>query len=93
VVLLLSLFAFLKDESGLAIEELLRRLITLIFAGRNRIIAIRRELPRSEQPQPLCLQPHLGRSRSPPAQSARWSRHLVVSEDRHFAHAQLLRSH
>jgi hypothetical protein len=30
-----------------AIEELLRRLITLIFAGRNRIIVIRRELPRT----------------------------------------------
>ena len=26
----------------------MRRLITLIFAGRNRIIVIRRELPRTE---------------------------------------------
>lgn len=32
------------DNSG----ELARRLITLIFAGRNRMVMIRRELPRTE---------------------------------------------
>ena len=30
-------------------EELARRLITLIFAGRNRMDMIRRELPRTER--------------------------------------------
>jgi hypothetical protein len=37
----------LGGQSEAPIEERLRRLITLIFAGRNRIIVIRRELPRT----------------------------------------------
>ena len=31
----------------MTVEELARRLITLIFAGRNRMVMIRRELPRT----------------------------------------------
>ena len=33
----------------MAAEELTRRLITLIFAGRNRMAMIRRELPRTKR--------------------------------------------
>jgi hypothetical protein len=36
-----------KRQRKLRSRRLLRRLITLIFAGRNRIIVIRRELPRT----------------------------------------------
>ena len=38
---------FLRGQRELRSRRLLRRLITLIFAGRNRIIVIRRELPRT----------------------------------------------
>jgi len=37
----------LRKQRGSRSRKLSRRLITLIFAGRNRIIVIRRELPRT----------------------------------------------
>jgi len=42
-------FSFLPSEEvvQVAVEEALRRLITQIFAGRCRIIVIRRELPQT----------------------------------------------
>src|ERR1700687_4236552 len=44
------LFSFPSWEAvGVAVEEFSRRLITLIFAGRSRIIVIRRELPRTRR--------------------------------------------
>lgn len=39
---------FGKDRTSRRSRKLLRRLISLIFAGRNRIIVIRRELPRTK---------------------------------------------
>jgi hypothetical protein len=39
--------SFVISDRESPIEKLLRRLITLIFAGRNRIMVIRRELSRS----------------------------------------------
>jgi hypothetical protein len=44
LLLLLKLF---RGQSAQRSGQLLRRLISLIFAGRNRIIVIRRELPRT----------------------------------------------
>jgi len=44
VVLFLSLFLLSRTERAAA-WQVKRRLISLIFAGRNRIIMIRRELP------------------------------------------------
>ena len=38
--------------TSVAIERLLRRLITLIYAGRNRMVVIRRELPRTKRADP-----------------------------------------
>jgi hypothetical protein len=38
-------FAFSRGQSEQQSEQFERRLISLIFAGRNRIIMIRRELP------------------------------------------------
>ena len=35
-------------------ERLLRRLITLIYAGRDRMVVIRRELPRTKRAGPAC---------------------------------------
>ena len=44
--LLLSLFLlFPEDRASSSLGRFERRLISLIFAGRNRIIMIRRELP------------------------------------------------
>ena len=37
---------------SVAIERLLRRLITLIYAGRDRMVVIRRELPRTKRADP-----------------------------------------
>ena len=51
-------FRYLRvtSESGhapsVAIERLLRRLITLIYAGRDRMVVIRRELPRTKRADP-----------------------------------------
>jgi hypothetical protein len=46
VGLLLSLVSsFLEDRASSSWGSFQRRLISLIFAGRNRIILIRRELP------------------------------------------------
>jgi hypothetical protein len=39
------ILAFSRGQSGQQPEQVERRLISLIFAGRNRIIMIRRELP------------------------------------------------
>jgi hypothetical protein len=41
----LSLFSFPEDRASSSRSSSERRLISLIFAGRNRIIMIRRELP------------------------------------------------
>ena len=38
--------------TSVAIERLLRRLITLIYAGRDRMVVIRRELPRTKRAGP-----------------------------------------
>ena len=38
--------------TSVAIERLLRRLITLIYADRNRMVVIRRELPRTKRADP-----------------------------------------
>ena len=38
--------------TSVAIERLLRRLITLIYAGRHRMVVIRRELPRTKRADP-----------------------------------------
>ena len=46
-VLFLFFPFFLRRQRESRSRRLLRRLITLIFAGRNRIIVIRRELPRT----------------------------------------------
>jgi hypothetical protein len=40
-----GLFLFFEDRASGSRGRFLRRLISLIFAGRNRIILIRRELP------------------------------------------------
>ena len=46
VGLLLSLFSsYFEDRASSSRGRFQRRLISLIFAGRNRIILIRRELP------------------------------------------------
>jgi len=45
VVLSLSLLSFPEDRASSSRSSFERRLISLIFAGRNRIIMIRRELP------------------------------------------------
>ena len=37
---------------SVATERLLRRLITLIYAGRDRMVVIRRELPRTKRAGP-----------------------------------------
>ena len=51
VGLFLSLFvSFFEDRASSSRGRIERRLIRLIFAGRNRIIMIRRELPRSKDP-------------------------------------------
>ena len=38
--------------TSVATERLLRRLITLIYAGRDRMVVIRRELPRTKRADP-----------------------------------------
>ena len=38
--------------TAVTVERLLRRLITLIYAGRNRMVVIRRELPRTKRADP-----------------------------------------
>ena len=38
--------------TAVTIERLLRRLITLIYAGRHRMVVIRRELPRTKRADP-----------------------------------------
>jgi hypothetical protein len=45
VVLFLSLFLLFENRASSSLGRFKRRLISLIFAGRNRIIMIRRELP------------------------------------------------
>jgi hypothetical protein len=45
-------FSFPGRQHKSRSRRLLRRLITLLFAGRNRIIVIRRELPRTSRPLP-----------------------------------------
>ena len=42
----------LRHVMSVAIERLLRRLITLIYAGRDRMVVIRRELPRTKRAGP-----------------------------------------
>ena len=42
----------LGHATSVAIERLLRRLITLIYAGRDRMVVIRRELPRTKRADP-----------------------------------------
>ncbi len=42
----------LGHATSVAIERLLRRLITLIYAGRDRMVVIRRELPRTKRAGP-----------------------------------------
>ena len=42
----------LGHATSVAIDRLLRRLITLIYAGRNRMVVIRRELPRTKRADP-----------------------------------------
>src|SRR5215467_843013 len=54
-------FSFRRRQSKSRSRRLLRRLITLIFAGRNRIIVIRRELPRTSVAGSVCNLPHSGR--------------------------------
>jgi len=44
-VLFLSLFLLFENRASSSLGRFKRRLISLIFAGRNRIIMIRRELP------------------------------------------------
>jgi len=44
-LLLASLLALFEDRASSSLGSFERRLISLIFAGRNRIIVIRRELP------------------------------------------------
>ena len=52
---------FFGEEIGPVTEQQRKRgLITLIFAGRNRIIVIRRELSRTKNAGPDAILPHKG---------------------------------
>jgi hypothetical protein len=42
------LLVHLREAWQVPVRRLARRLITLIFAGRNRMVVIRRELPRTK---------------------------------------------
>jgi hypothetical protein len=44
--------AYIRGPSEQQSSSIVRRLITLIFAGRSRIIVIRRELPRTSDASP-----------------------------------------
>jgi hypothetical protein len=53
VVLLQLLLSFKEHRASSSLGRFWRRLISLIFAGRNRIIMIRRELPLTVSASPV----------------------------------------